>query len=236
MTCADSTPTLLRLHLIEQALHWAAKNGNMLMLSKLLACGASAPYHRLLKEARLKGKKTVAGQGSLCNNDGKKTSEDQVQSADENDENPINDTSSNGLGDESGISDRSATKSGLISQSEVADEEDIELFLETSSNLLMNTPLQWATVKGHLRAVWLLLLDGYSPNDRDHLGNNSLHLAAVNGHLQILKVLVEDGGRANIVNIYKNLPIDMATGALTSYSLILKFVTFVVSSKCLSKN
>lgn len=27
-----------------------------------------------------------------------------------------------------------------------------------------------------------------------------------------MKVLVEDGGHANIVNIYKNLPIDMATG------------------------
>lgn len=203
---------LLRFHPIEQALHWAAKNGNMLMLSKLLERGASAPYHRLLIEAKLKGKKTIIGQGSLSNNEGKKAAEDLVQSADENDENPNNDTSSNGLGDDSGILERSTTKSGSILLSEVEDEEDIELFLETSSNLLMNTPLQWATVKGHLRAVWLLLLDGYSPNDRDHLGNNSLHLAAVNGHSQILKVLVEDGGRANIVNIYKNLPIDMATG------------------------
>jgi ankyrin repeat protein len=228
MTCADSTPMLLRLHLIEQALHWAAKNGNMLMLSKLLECGASAPYHRLLREAKLKGKKIVVCQGSVSNSEGKKTSEDQVQSADENDENPSNDTSSNGLGDDSGILERSTTKSGPISQTEVEDEEDIELFLETSSNLLMNTPLQWATVKGHLRAVWLLLLDGYSPNDRDHLGNNSLHLAAVNGHLQILKVLVEDGGRANIVNIYKNLPIDMATGIHSFYFFVYEFVRFDV--------
>jgi ankyrin repeat protein len=223
MTSADSTPTLLRFHPIEQALHWAAKNGNMLMLSKLLEYGASAPYHRLLKEAKLKGKKTISGQGLLSNAEGKKTSEDNAQSADENEDNPNNDTTSNGLGEDSGILDRSTTKSGSMTQSEVEDEEDIELFLETSSNLLMNTPLQWATVKGHLRAVWLLLLDGYSPNDRDHLGNNSLHLAAVNGHLQILKVLVEDGGRANIVNIYKNLPIDMATGV---YSSVLIFSDF----------
>ena len=57
----------------------------------------------------------------------------------------------------------------------------------------------------------MLLLDGYSPNDVDSLGNNALHLAAVNGHLNVLKVLVDDGGNANIVNVYKNLPIDMAT-------------------------
>lgn len=53
------------------------------------------------------------------------------------------------------------------------DDEDIEHFLETSADLLKNTPLLWATVKGHLRAVWLLLLDGYSPNDRDHLGEKN---------------------------------------------------------------
>jgi ankyrin repeat protein len=91
------------------------------------------------------------------------------------------------------------------------EDEDAEKALETSVDLLKNTPLQWAAFKGHLRVVWLLLFDGYSPNDLDSMGNNALHLAAVNGHTQVLKVLIDDGGSANVVNQYKNLPLDMAT-------------------------
>ena len=91
------------------------------------------------------------------------------------------------------------------------DEEDPEKALETSVDLTKNTPLLWASFKGFVRIVWALLIDGYSPNDLDSMGNNALHLAAVNGHIDALKVLIEDGGRANVVNHYKNLPLDMAT-------------------------
>lgn len=90
---------------------------------------------------------------------------------------------------------------------DAADEEE----LQSLSMYLKNTPLLWASFKGHLRVVWLLLVNGYSPNDVDNLGNNALHLSAVNGHLSVLQVLVNDGGSANPVNFYKNKPIDMAT-------------------------
>eukprot|EP00596_Hydrurales_sp_CCMP1899_P002005 CAMPEP_0119033840 /NCGR_PEP_ID=MMETSP1177-20130426/908_1 /TAXON_ID=2985 /ORGANISM="Ochromonas sp, Strain CCMP1899" /LENGTH=512 /DNA_ID=CAMNT_0006990903 /DNA_START=189 /DNA_END=1724 /DNA_ORIENTATION=- len=189
------------------ALHWAAINGNILLLKKLLECGASAPYHRMLKQAKIKENESIMN--SIILSEGKKVVDDVVQvleegmeggSVDVNDGNEINEA-------------KLSKKVSLLPTSSTADDDeaDLEYFLETSVDLLNNTPLLWATVKGHLRAVWLLLLDGYSPNDKDHFGNNSLHLAAVNGHLSLLKVLIEDGGKSNIVNIYKNLPIDMAT-------------------------
>lgn len=79
-----------------------------------------------------------------------------------------------------------------------------------STNYLKNTPLLYATQAGHARVVWLLLLDGYSPNDLDKMDNNAVHLAAATGDVNLLKVLIQDGGNANAVNHYRNLPIDMA--------------------------
>jgi hypothetical protein len=42
------------------------------------------------------------------------------------------------------------------------------------------------------------------------MDNNALHLAAAVGDLKILKVLIDDGGKANVVNHYKNHPVDMS--------------------------
>ncbi len=95
-------------------------------------------------------------------------------------------------------------------EEEEDDHMDYDKQIEVSVNLLKNTPLLWATHKGHLRVMWHLLADGYSPNDVDNMGNTALHLAAATGDLKILKVLIDDGASANIVNHYKNLPIDMA--------------------------
>jgi ankyrin repeat protein len=82
--------------------------------------------------------------------------------------------------------------------------------LEISTDLLVNTPLIWAVSKGYLKIIWHLLADGYSPNDKDNMGNNSVHIAAAGGDTKILKVLIDDGGSANQVNFYNNLPIAMA--------------------------
>ena len=82
--------------------------------------------------------------------------------------------------------------------------------LDDNYDFTTNTPLLWAAGKGYLRPVWLFLQDGYSSNDLDSLGNNALHLAAANGNLKVVKSLIEDGANANFVNMYKNLPIDMA--------------------------
>lgn len=187
------------------------------MLTKLIECGASAPYHRMVKQAKQRNESpNDAAYLALASHEGKRLSYDLAH-------NIVYRTDSTGPDNLIGTVDDNAStnksnkmKSTLLCQEGMNNDNDSEVLLETSTDLTLNTPLQWSVVKGHLRAVWLLLLDGYSANDIDHLGNNSVHLAAVNGQFQILKVLLEDGGRADIVNIYKNLPIDMATGMLSS--------------------
>lgn len=91
------------------------------------------------------------------------------------------------------------------------DDDDLQsVGLEATTDYSKNTPLLWATHCGHMRIIWLLLQDGYSPNDKDKLDNNAVHLAAAYGDSKILQTIINDGGNANIVNHYKNLPIDMA--------------------------
>ena len=75
---------------------------------------------------------------------------------------------------------------------------------------LKNTPLLWASLKGHLEIVWQLLKHGYSPNDVDDLGNTALHLAASSGYKKIIQTLVDDGAMPTVVNIYKNPPGNLA--------------------------
>lgn len=119
--------------------------------------------------------------------------------------------SPNGLDEEDGDLDLGyELKVEEATKEEAEDVDDPNKASEVSVDLLKNTPLLWAAREGHLRVIWSLLQDGYSPNDTDKLENNALHLAAANGDLKILKVLIDDGGNANVVNHYKNLPIDLA--------------------------
>lgn len=206
------------------------------MLKRLLEFGASEPYKRMVKDrakaaaqqALTAGSKN-AGQSSSAKKTGDQSQQQggeqgTAEGKDSGEPKEGGDAGSSrdatGGGNDTGGETEKTTNTSKTSGGDVlaaalaheeGEEDDIEKLLETSVDLLKNTPLLWAAVKGHLRAVWLLLLDSYSPNDVDSLGNNALHLASVNGHLNVLKVLVDDGGRANVVNIYKNLPIDMAT-------------------------
>jgi ankyrin repeat protein len=202
----------------------------MVMLTRLIECGASAPYHRMVKQAK---QNTVNSSDvallALASREGKRFSHDLVQNADYGCEGVGTDKSIGSVDDNTGGHKSNNEKMNSMNKkekNEKNEDDNTEFLLETSRDLSLNTPLQWSVVKGHLRAVWLLLLEGYSANDVDHLGNNSVHLAAVNGHLQILKVLLEDGGRTNIVNVYKNLPIDMATGTFR----IFRVISFLISS------
>ena len=205
---------------LNQALHWAAKNGNTVMLTKLIECGASAPYHRMvqLKQAKQRNESpSDAAYLALASHEGKRLSYDLAHNVVYRTDSTGPDNSIGSVDDSSSINKSNKIRStSLCQKGMINGDDDGEIFLETSTDLTVNTPLQWSVVKGNLRAVWLLLLEGYSANDVDHLGNNSVHLAAVNGQFQTLKVLLEDGGRADIVNIYKNLPIDMATGMLST--------------------
>mmetsp|Transcript_7773 Transcript_7773/g.10722 ORF Transcript_7773/g.10722 Transcript_7773/m.10722 type:complete len:509 (-) Transcript_7773:177-1703(-) len=151
--------------------------------------GASEPYHRL--EAKMK----------------KLQSDESLKKSDKGHDN--NNREDSAFAETK--FEASDMEPSIEESEEEVEEEDAEKALEISVDLLKNTPLLWATYKGHLRIIWLLLHDGYSPNDTDNMGNNALHLAAVSGDVKILKILIDDGASATVVNTYKNLAVDMAT-------------------------
>lgn len=107
----------------------------------------------------------------------------------------------------------SAPESKTSEEISPEDKEEAKEVEAPKHDLLKNTPLLWAAFKGYVHILWLLLLDGYSPNDVDSLNNNAVHLAAAGGHKSILQCLIDDGGNANAVNIYLNVPVNMATNA-----------------------
>jgi microcompartment protein CcmK/EutM len=188
-------------------------NGNVAMTKGLLSAGASLYYARAAK-IRI-ANKAAAAAAALGNNNkpARRNSDPSANAATPG----VTEMELNPLGDEypvgeEKLSPRSAGNSvaNLNSYSgdngEPLEQEEIDKLMP----YLKNTPLLWAAFKGHLRVVWLLLIDGYSPNDTDDMGNNALHLAAVNQHTKVLKILIDDGGSANAVNFYKNRPIDTA--------------------------
>ena len=189
------------------ALHWAAMRGNINMVRLLLSKGASTSYTQAAK-VRAAQRATALALATGGNSNTRTTTRRNSEGSVGGGEEPSDEYSA--TGEEKSIKSGGAAgvaAANYVEQADVLDEEEIEALLP----YLKNTPLLWAAFKGHLRIVWLLLTDGYSPNDVDDMGNNALHLAAVNQHERILKVLIDDGGSANAVNFYKNRPIDMAT-------------------------
>lgn len=169
------------------ALHWASMHGNVKMTKRLLEHGASEPYHRFKKiDKEIKLRKSLKPKNGI-----------------------------NGTGNENDASiigsDETSNNSVHATEENDDDEQnDEDKLLEKRFNMIKNTPLLWATMKGHLSVVWLLLVDGYSPNDVDDLDNNMLHLAAAGGFIKILKVAIEDGGNIYALNIYHNYPKQLA--------------------------
>lgn len=180
------------------ALHWAAVYGNSIIIKSLLESGASALYHKQKAKSLILNGKDIDDKKSKFNystshrsDESNEQQQQQQQSTDEN----ISPTSLNPNSSEL-----------LMGDDDIAE----EMRLESTYDFTKNTPLLWSACKGYLYPLWLLLQDGYSSNDIDNLGNNSLHLAAANGNLKVVKSLINDGANPNVVNIYKNVPIDMA--------------------------
>lgn len=206
-------------------LHWACMHGNVTAVKKLLECGASGPYKRAferqVKEKMfeiMQAKKENLGSVALptSSNEG----ENNENNVNENGETVVdeNSTEIERLDDTSNIESITEVKKSapLVEQVVIVEEEDDEFIrqerrLEATVSFHKNTPLLWAAIKGHVTIIWLLLKEGFNPNDVDNTGNNAVHLAAANNHLAALKVLIDDGGSANAVNMYRNAPIHLST-------------------------
>jgi len=83
------------------------------------------------------------------------------------------------------------------------------------------TPLHWASYKGHLQMVWLLLKLGMSPLDIDMYGNSSVHQAAASGNLAVLQCYLSRGVDVDMKNSRGHSPLDLSTEEKTK-ELILK--------------
>lgn len=62
------------------------------------------------------------------------------------------------------------------------------------------TPLHWASYKGHLNCVWLLIYAGFDPLEVDDFGNNAFHHAACGGNFDVLECYLAAGIPTNIKN------------------------------------
>mmetsp|Transcript_81983 Transcript_81983/g.171596 ORF Transcript_81983/g.171596 Transcript_81983/m.171596 type:complete len:499 (+) Transcript_81983:91-1587(+) len=56
-----------------------------------------------------------------------------------------------------------------------------------------HSPLHWASFKGHLKVMWLLLRQNLSHHEKDQIGNTPLHLAAAGGSAECCKCLMAQG-------------------------------------------
>eukprot|EP01035_Chromulina_nebulosa_P018515 gene18515-24233_t len=176
-------------------LHWAALHGNATLIKRLLEKGASAPYHK--KRGTNRRHSIAYSSNKEYNEESKDVYDDDDKSSRISAQIPNDD---GGLIEEKSINDYSIQDSNEDYYNDDDDEED-ELHivdienrkkLEDKFDFTKNTPLLWASYKGHFHAVWLLLLDGYSSNDLDSYGNNPLHLAAANGSIKVVKTLIND--------------------------------------------
>ena len=79
----------------------------------------------------------------------------------------------------------------------------------------VNSPLHWASFKGYVRIVWILLKAKFSPYDIDACGNTSLHLAATGGSVEVLQCLMSEGFDLSVRNWYGNTSLDLADKAET---------------------
>lgn len=78
-----------------------------------------------------------------------------------------------------------------------------------------NTPLQWASFKGHSQIICLLLKDGQDILECDPFGNNSIHQAVAGGFVDPFKILLEWGVKLHYVNNRGHSVADLCTNPET---------------------
>ena len=76
---------------------------------------------------------------------------------------------------------------------------------------VVDSPLHWASFKGHLPIVFKLLLHGVPLDDCDEQGNTGLHLAAAGGDVQTVLCQLNHGANLFGKNFFCNTPMDLGT-------------------------
>jgi ankyrin repeat protein len=74
-----------------------------------------------------------------------------------------------------------------------------------------DTPLIWASVRGHMNVIELLLSKGANLHDKDNDGNSPIIAASQYGHKEVVELLLSKGADPNNKNIIGDSPIIRAS-------------------------
>lgn len=83
--------------------------------------------------------------------------------------------------------------------------------LQKLSDQILSDCRHWASYKGHLRVIWLLLAQSLSPTEKDVLGNTVLHQGAAGGDLEVVKCILSQGVDVFAKNDRGHTPFDLCT-------------------------
>lgn len=93
--------------------------------------------------------------------------------------------------------------------------------------------MHWASYKGHIKVVWLLLKNRVPALDIDMHGNTSVHQAASDEKgLEVLKCFLAQGCDIGVTNARGHTPLDLATTEATRQLITRAWQT----TKCIGKN
>lgn len=111
------------------------------------------------------------------------------------------------------IKDHGAASMYIKDKEEKEEEDSSNPFQKpkVASEVGKYTPLHWASYKGHIRIVWMLLKEGLSPLDIDVFGNTAVHQAAASGNLAVLECYLSRGVDIEVKNSRGHTAYDLAT-------------------------
>lgn len=143
-----------------------------------------------------------------------------------------NNNSNSGLGDSSQLHHSSSISSNAGSVKALTDfHYGHNSTTNSRQSCGVDTPLHWASYKGHLDVLSILLHAGYSIEDVDPIGNRCLHLACSGGHHDVVELLLANSASVDQKNQYGNKPLDLATDP-SCRKLLLKFQSQTTCEWC----
>ena len=98
-------------------------------------------------------------------------------------------------------------------EKDLDDDEEVDNFkpVPDPAKTGRHTPMHWASYKGHIKVVWLLMKEKMNPYLMDIYGNNCIHQAAAASQIDVLKCFMSFGVDLKKKNARVHSALDLAT-------------------------